>query len=214
MSILLSDLFDALSGIAPSDDESVLYEIILDWRGRATAGDIRRSVHSWLESGADKQRLRMLARETSTHHVWPIYATNSGFGVAIHEFKDPDDMVAGHAAIFHNHRYSFASLMLSGGYRQIRSNIELVNDREAVRIQDVSDESVITGDIVRINHEEFHRLSAFETQTVTLVAKCPAAKTESFSVDSGTLRVTWHVPVEQRVPQLMATLLPMNEMES
>lgn len=170
-------------------------------------------MHSWLESSADEQRLRALARETSTHHVWPIYAATNGFGVAINEFKDPADMVAGHASIYHNHRYSFASLMLSGGYRQTRSNIELGNDRQAVRIQDVSDESIITGDIVRINHEEFHRLSAFEAQTVTLVVKCPAAKTESFSVDSGTLRVTWHVPVEQRVPQLMATLLPMNEME-
>lgn len=213
MRIVLNDLFDVLSGVASGGDESVLKDIMVAWRGEATAGDIRRSVHSWLESYADKQRLRMLARETSTHHVWPIYAASNGFGIAINEFKDPDDMVAGHAAIYHNHRYSFASLMLSGGYRQVRSHIELASDRQAARIQDVSDESIITGDIVRINHEEFHRLGAFEAQTVTLVVKCPAAKTESFSVDSGTLRVTWHVPVEQRVPQLMATLLPVSEME-
>ena len=122
-------------------------------------------------------------------------------------------MVAGHAAIYHNHRYSFVSLVLSGGYRQVRSHIELRNQRKAVQIRDISDESVVTGDVVRVNHEEFHRLSAFEARTVTLVVKCPAAKAESFSVNSATLKVSWHVPVEERVPQLMAALLPMSEME-
>lgn len=120
-------------------------------------------------------------------------------------------MVAGHAAIYHNHRYSFASLVLSGGYLQVRSSIRLRNLEEAVRIMDLSEERVVTGEVVAINHQEFHRLSGFQARTVTLVVKCPPAKAESFSVDSGTLRVSWHVPVEDRVPRLMAAILPRNE---
>jgi hypothetical protein len=120
-------------------------------------------------------------------------------------------MVAGHAAIYHNHRYSFASLVLSGGYQQVRSNIELRTLEQAARIQDIREEYITKGDVVRINHQEFHRLGSFHTHTITLVVKCPVAKSESFSVDSGTLKISWHVPVEERVPQLMAALLSLNE---
>lgn len=213
MSALVSDLFGELNEIGSGEDENVLNEIVKAWYGRARIQDIRSAMHSWLAVCADKQSLRTMARETSTHHVWPIYVVNNGIGVAINEFKDPADMIAGHAAIYHNHRYSFVSLVLSGGYRQIRSNIELRNDKEAVRIQDLGEESIVTGDVVKMNHHEFHRLSAFQARTVTLVVKCPAAKSESFSVDNGTLRVKWHVPAEERVPELMAALLPINEME-
>lgn len=213
MSALVSDLFGELNDIAPGEDENVLDGIVKAWYGRARIQDIRKAMHSWLEACADKQSLRMMARETSTHHVWPIYMLSNGIGVAINEFKDPADMIAGHAAIYHNHRYSFVSLVLSGGYKQIRSSIELRNNKEAVRIEDLGEESIVTGDIVKMNHHEFHRLTAFQTRTVTLVVKCPAAKAESFSVDNGTLRVKWHVPAEERVPELMAALLPKNEME-
>lgn len=213
MNVLVRDLFSELNEIDPDDDENVLEGMIGVWCGRVGVREIRKSIHDWLERYADRQSLRMMARETSTHYVWPIYAASNGFSMVINEFKNPSDMIAGHAAIYHNHRYSFASLVLSGGYRQVRSTIELRSPREVVRINDLSEESIVTGDIVRVNHREFHRLSGFQADTVTLVVRCPAAKAESFSVNSGTLNVTWHMPIEERVPRLIAALLPMNEME-
>lgn len=150
----------------------------------------------------------MRARETSTHYVWPLHTGSNGVSVAINEFKDPADMVKGYATIYHNHRYSFASLMLSGGYRETRSRINFVNPGETAQINDLRQESIAVGGIVKINHQEFHRLNAISARTVTLVVKCPIMKSASFSVDSGTLRVTRHLPVEERVPQLMAALVP------
>ena len=211
MSQLVTSLFCEVDNITSSCDENVLRKKITAWRGRTEVRIIREALFQWLETSADIDKLTAMARETSTHYVWPLYMTNKGYYVAINEFKDPQDITTGYATILHNHRYSFISFVLSGGYRQVRGDVELLHPRRATQIRDLGEDVVTEGDIVKVNHDDFHRLSAISSHTVTLVVKCPAAKGESLSVDASTLRVTKHVPVEARVRQLMAALVPANE---
>lgn len=207
----ITTLFRRLDSIDSGSDENDLRRLIAAWRGKTEVSVARESLAEWLETSADIGRLIAKARETSTHYVWPLYLSNNGYGIAINEFKDPEDIVTGYATTLHNHRYSFISVVLSGGYRQLRSHVELPGPSQAVRIYDVGEDVVMEGDIVTINHREFHRLKTISRHTVTLVVKCPAVKGASLSVDSSTLKVTEHVPVETRVRQLMAALAPANQ---
>jgi len=211
MTQLISSLLTTIDNITDRGDENLLREMITAWRGCAEVRIIREALLHWLETSVDTDKLRAMARETSTHYVWPLHQNNKGYSVAINEFKDPRDIIAGHATTLHNHRYSFISFVLSGGYRQVRSNVELLDSNRVIRIRDLSEDTVTEGDTVTVNHDEFHRLRTITSRTVTLVVKCPAAKGESLSVDTSTLRVTKHVPVEARVGQLMAALVLVNE---
>jgi hypothetical protein len=203
----INDFFAILEEHNPNFDEDRLHGMVMAFRDGVGTGGIREAMYSWLGDHAKMDSLRMRARETSTHYVWPLYLAGNGCGVAINEFKDPADMVEGYATTYHNHRYSFVSLILCGGYTQVRSDIELLNPAEVRQIRDLAVDSVTEGDVLMIRHQEFHRLHSIGRRTVTLVVKCPTAKSVSFSVDGGTLRVTRHVPVEERIPQLMAALV-------
>lgn len=207
----ITSLFRRLDTVNPGSDENDLRRLIIAWRGKTEISVARESLAEWLEISADIGRLIAKARETSTHYVWPLYLTDNGYGVAINEFKDPEDIATGYATTLHNHRYSFISIVLSGGYRQVRSEVELPGPSQAVRIYDVGEDVVMEGDIVTVDHREFHRLKKISQHTVTLVVKCPAVKRASLSVDSSTLKVTEHVPVETRVRQLVAALAPENQ---
>lgn len=213
MSHLVADLFHEIDNRRDGGDEKLLNEIISAWLDRASVEVVREALRQWLEGSADIGSLAAGARETSTHYVWPLHLNSRGYGVALNEFKDPADIMAGYATVLHNHRYSFISVILSGGYTQVRCRVELVSPTKVTQVREFGEDEVTEGDIVTINHEEFHRLASIRRGTVTLVVKCPAVKGESLSVETSTLRVTRHVPVEARVKNLMAALVQENEQQ-
>jgi hypothetical protein len=213
VSHLITDLFNEVDNVRDGGDEKRLEEIISVWLGRISAEAVRDALRRWLESHADVGRLTAGARETSTHYVWPIHLNSRGYGIALNEFKDPLDIATGYATILHNHRYSFISVILSGGYTQVRCQVEMLSPTQATHVRELGEDGVTEGDIVTINHEEFHRLAGIRSGTVTLVVKCPAIKGESLSVETSTLRVTRHVPVEARIKNLMAALVQAYEQQ-
>lgn len=115
--------------------------------------------------------------------------------------------MGGYATTLHNHRYSFASMVLSGGYGQVLSAVDLPGPGGKSTIRVLASDDISSGDIVTVHHSEFHRLTYIGRGTVTLVAKCPAAKDSSVSVDLATMTMSRHVPVEARFKELMNSLL-------
>ncbi|MBV9794870.1 MAG: hypothetical protein JO016_13120 [Actinobacteria bacterium] len=211
MTELIEQLFSRIDTIGDLTDETTLTKVAEAWLEHRDMQIVREGLLQWLETTVDIGQLRTAARETSTHYVWPLYLGGRGYSVTINEFKDPDEIVKGHANTLHNHRYSFVSLVLSGGYKQIRSEIDFINPTQVVQIRDLGEDIVAEGSVTTVNHTDFHRLLAIKRRTVTLIVKCPAAKKESLSVDTGTLRVVKHIPVEARVRQLLDTLAPRND---
>ena len=211
MTRLIPRLLYELDAINNGGDEDVLREMVDSWRGRTGVRIIRELLLEWLQTSADIAHLRAAARESSTHYIWPIHLGNNGYSVTINEFKSPQDMVPGYATVLHNHRYSFISLILSGGYSQVRCDVQLAESCHVIQVHELGEDLVTEGDIIVVNHNEFHRLGTVNNGTVTLVVKCPAVKGESLSVDTNTLRVTKHVPVEARIRQLMTALASATE---
>jgi hypothetical protein len=211
MNKLISSLFHGVDDITKRFDWEALDEVAKLLSGLAGARIIRQALNEWLTCDADVNELGAMARETSTHYVWPLHSSSSGYSVAINEFKASSHMTAGYATTLHNHRYSFISLMMSGGYVQVRSYVEFAERDQVSQISDIHKDVIEEGDIVFINHDEYHRLAAIKDRTVTLVVKCPAAKRESVSIDTGTLRITRHVPAEARIAQLIEALVQDDE---
>jgi hypothetical protein len=75
-------------------------------------------------------------------------------------------------------------------------------------------DDISRGDIVIVNHQEFHRLTYIDRGTVTMLAKCPAAKESSISVDISTMKVSRHIPVEARFEELLSSLLMTKDTET
>ncbi|HEY1917562.1 MAG TPA: hypothetical protein VGH27_18490 [Streptosporangiaceae bacterium] len=206
MSELMLNLLGRLSSMPCHATECTLERMLADWREDIDTAIIRREIGNWLIRSDAADEVRMGARETSTHYVWPLYVASNGYALTINEFKDPRYMSLGYANVLHNHRYSFASLVLSGGYSQVRSRVEMHITGQAARIDDIAQDFAFEGRVLTINHGEFHRLTDIGDRTVTLLAKCPPVKRDSVSVNIKTLEVSRHVPVEARLFELMGAL--------
>jgi hypothetical protein len=206
----MSDIGELIRQVNELDDSEIRQLVLLLERLRADGGGavLRRSVASWIRGTVDFVRLSALARETPTHYVWPLYRSHRGFTLMINEFKNRDSIGEGYSKVLHNHRYSFASLLLAGSYVEMRC---VVNFSEVGSLEACSNESVINlreGDITAVDHTAFHRLTEISDRTVTLLLKTPPQKPESVSVDLRTSRVTRHVPVETRVGAFIDALDP------
>lgn len=207
MSRLVSELVEQISSIPHHSNEQALKDLLTRWRSSVDLSLIRQELHRWLAGTVNADLIKNAARETSTHYVWPLHLCSNGYGLAINEFKGADHTGSGYATVIHNHRYSFASLMLSGRYTQIQSEVEIPIPGQAGRIDDIAQLDMTEGCISTINHNEFHRLTEVSNNTVTLLLKCPAAKKDSISVDIQTLKVSRHVPVEARLAELLNVLV-------
>ncbi len=206
MTRLIARLFGEIDGLPPSADAHVINQAMGDWCASHEVWRIRQGLLEWLKETASLDQIRVSARETSTHYVWPIYTGIGGHSVVINEFKDPGQMAAGYATTLHNHRYSFGSLMLSGGYTQLRYRVEIDGLGRAMALSELGADDVAQGGIVAIADDVFHRLTNIERHTMTLVVKGPPVREQSISVDVLTLRGSRHLPVEARVMELMDAL--------
>jgi hypothetical protein len=188
-------------------DTDRLGEVLTTFRRDREISAVRHELARWLSHSADLEKIKTASRETSTHFVWPLYRSRAGFSLVINEFKDPLRMGDGYAKALHNHRYSFASMVLSGGYTQTQSTVTLPDYDDQVNVADAETDHLSEGDMAIVGHEVFHRLITIMDHTVTLLVKSPAFKAYSISIDLATQRLSRHVPVETRLPRLVAALL-------
>lgn len=90
----------------------------------------------------------------------------------------------------HNHRWSFASVVLKGAFRHtLFGEADDVTPLEAPRALHVRQERA--GTVYALHHRMLHALVA-EPDTVSLVVRGPAAKDRSFLVDPATGERLWH----------------------
>lgn len=163
------------------------------------AADLRLAI----EASAEVERT---ARETSTHFVWPIVSNwYNSVGLYIHEYKAPTALRAGYADSIHDHRYDFASLILSGGYVESRYEVRGTSDMSPQMVL-ASQRELQCGDVTTVQNFIFHRISDIQERTLTLVVKLAAVKSHSTSFDVSTGQSFIHVPVEARKPDVLAML--------
>jgi hypothetical protein len=206
MNELMTDFLDRINSLRPCTEPGHLADAFTGWSSHADTAEVRRALSDWLLGDPALAALSAAARETPTHYVWPVYAGTAGHSVVINEYKDPRHMGDGYATILHNHRYSFATFMLSGGYTQVRCDVQLPASAHPVRVTEIGEDALTEGGTVTVDHDAFHRLADIGARTMTILVKCPAVKAFSISVDARTLMVSKHVPVEARVLQLMDAL--------
>jgi hypothetical protein len=175
-------------------------------RADSDGASLRRDLAAWLQGAVNLDKMRVMARETPTHYVWPLYQAKAGFALVINEFKDAGSIGEGYSRTLHNHRYSFASLILAGGYTEQRSAVTFSETGSLATCVNGAVVELNESNVTTIEHFAFHRLIYINDRTVTLLLKAPAEKSESVSVDLWTQRVTTHIPVESRVAQLVDAL--------
>ncbi|SHN44427.1 hypothetical protein [Cryptosporangium aurantiacum] len=164
-------------------------------------------VYALLQEENRSDAIRAAARETPTHYVWPLLgAHREDFGVYLHEYKQ-EPRSASYATTIHNHRYDFVSGILRGGYTQDTFSVTL-NDSEAIAtdINCISSEEFRRGTVNSVNRHSWHRLRRVSSGTLTLVIKGPAIAPYSISAEEGHNRVTYHTPVERRLPMVIHSL--------
>jgi hypothetical protein len=206
MNGLMTRLFGEIDELPYSAGVQIIDKVVGEWCASTEVWKIRQGLLEWLKEAAGNDYLRSAARETSTHYVWPLYTSVSGHSVVINEFKDPGQMSGGYATTLHNHRYPFSSLMLCGGYTQLRYSVETNGLGRVRALCEVGADNVAQGNVTAVADDVFHRLMNIERHTMTLVVKGPAVKEDSISVDVRTLIASRHLPVEARLMELMDSL--------
>lgn len=109
--------------------------------------------------------MMLTSREVSTHYKWLIAADpQHRWKVWLHQYRD--DRVAGtaYADVPHNHRYDFVSLLLVGGYRDLR----YVQGEEANQLRVGTKYEIGTSQTVAVDHREIHSLTAVLPGTISL----------------------------------------------
>ena len=146
--------------------------------------------------------------ETSTHFVWQLAGLpDEGVRIALNEYKSNGSTSVTYAGSLHDHRYDFASLILSGGYDFENYHVDL---DESVAVRDryhlLEAGSVRCGEVARVPNELFHRLVTTLPNTVTLLIKMPPVKPASTSYDLRTGRIQRHVVFGERPRMLQSKL--------
>lgn len=97
----------------------------------------------------------------------------------------------------HDHRFSFASLILRGVYRHVRHVVdeEITGDIEPSRLRQVFVSHERPGKSYTLHHSAIHTTRT-TPDTVSLFLRGPAEKPRSFICDRATGRVWWRVGAE------------------
>jgi len=174
-----------------------------------SSGEILESLRRHVSISENHLSLGREGRETATHYVWLLGTSETQqVSVYLHEYKDPISISPGYATTVHNHRYNFSSLILRGGYRESRYLVARGDDgASSVKSSELLTTRVYrSGSVLSIGHEEFHAVRDILPATLTLVVKSQPFKaySNSFHEELGIWRI--HVPVENRVPELLDAL--------
>jgi len=124
------------------------------------------TVNSWSVKGLEKRQLS--CHETATHYKWFLhYHEEQRFKVWLHQYKPASERRLGYAEIPHNHRYSLASVILSGSFvhHHFERTDGVLAESESAR------RSYRAGDAYTVSWEEVHKLSDIDDRTFTLVVE-------------------------------------------
>jgi hypothetical protein len=138
-------------------------------------------ISSWDLGNLETRQLR--CHETSTHYKWFVhYHDDLRYRIWLHQYKPAPERRSGYAEVPHNHRYSLASLILSGQFKQHFFDVV------AGRLTEIPDECAAhsRGDVYSIDWHRVHKLSGVSDRTVTLVVESPVARhfSEAFYSES------------------------------
>lgn len=143
---------------------------------------------SWIAESLQESRSEKslaLCHETATHYKWLIaFGCDPHCRVWVHEFKDDAKAAEKYAAVPHDHRYPFASAMLTGSYinrRWTRKGDSVYLESEALHEP---------GEVLIMDPTEVHSLSAIAAGTLTLVLEgIPAREySNSWTLDGKSMR--------------------------
>lgn len=178
-----------------------------DWIRRPT---LRADLHGYIaDLTADELAvLRARSRETTTHFAWCLLGEPDGeFSFWLNEYKPKYDWRSGYADSVHNHRYHFCTTIISGAYRHERFAATLAADGRRIcsarLIRSAMCPAGVSGFLLA---DEFHRIPSTEDGTLTFLVKSRPVREWSISYDPQTGASHRHVPVENRVDDLLRRL--------
>ena len=152
------------------------------------------------------QRILLLSRETPTHYKWHMFtAPDKSFTIWLHEYKPHATRARGYAQTIHNHRYPMSALLLTGGYRYTKFAVQVNEDRPAT-VRTVRHQELAGGSIYSMRQSEFHSVTEIRDGTVSLLVQGRPHRPYSISVDAGSRRASYHVPIEGRLQNLRSSL--------
>ena len=147
------------------------------------------------------------SRETPTHFKWLIYAAkDESLKVWLHEYKDFDTRLRGYTQSIHNHRYSFMSLVVAGGYRHTRYLVPPLNELDRQPPALTHDETLRPGAIYSLAPHDFHCVTRIDDGTVSLVVQSSSRDPHSVSIDEVTQKAVRHIPIEARLDILRSVI--------
>jgi hypothetical protein len=142
---------------------------------------------------SQQTKLERLSVETPTHFKWLIYFSGEyHYRVWLHLYKPVMSRGSGYAIIPHNHRYSFTSLILRGGFCSTEYEIKHRDGSVFSECVAVKRNRLETGKIYTLSSESVHALSDFIHPCATLIVQNPPVKTYSESFNPGSGQISVH----------------------
>jgi hypothetical protein len=153
------------------------------------------------------ETILLLSRETPSHYKWHLLAIdNVCMHVWLHEYKQGGTCSHGYAQSIHNHRYPMAALLLTGGYCYTNYAVQVASDNLHADVRVISTRQLSGGSVYSMTPNEFHSVTEIQDGTVSLMIQGKPVRTYSTSVDSHSLRMTRHTPIEYRLANLRSAL--------
>lgn len=144
--------------------------------GALVGSDISRAVRS-LYTGPRANLLFALCHETSTHYKWMLGMRPDGRGrVWLHEYKALDVNPESYAEVPHDHRYSFVSTIVTGGYVE-----EYWRRSPGDRVEPERLVPRGPGETHAVNHDAVHSLRDVQPGTTTVLVEGAEQKSASTS---------------------------------
>lgn len=106
-------------------------------------------------------------RETATHWKWFVGGDPAGPQIWIHEYKPRGERRPGYADSIHDHRYSFCSALVRGGYRHVVYSVQ--SNMPAV----VDEALLVSPWIHSVDADVVHSVSDIVDSTLTLIVQGP-----------------------------------------
>lgn len=110
----------------------------------------------------------LLSRETPTHWKWFVGGDLHGPLLWIHEYKPSNTRRSGYAQSIHDHRYSFCSSIVHGGY--VHRTFALQHHRKPT-LRDAR--TLVAPCIYVLDADDVHSISDIQDGTLTLIVQAP-----------------------------------------
>jgi len=173
--------FPALESLPWSSDLSVA---VAEARRILVAQDnLFEQLSGWLRwrSADDVAWILDRSHERSTHFKWCLGGFRRSYYVWLHQYRDAISFGRSRewAATVHNHRYGFASAVLSGALH----TTWFEDQAESQRLVGTRTDRIQAGEIYTVLPDDIHQIVAVEDQTYTLVLQSCAHRNSSTVFD-------------------------------